>query len=481
MSVSLKPIGEIFTETWHLYKQRSLPILAVILLTTLSVVAIIFGLILLGALMAGGFQELTGRFEGGSLDPALLLYACVASLIIMVVVVWSQAAAIAVSADEDMSIIGALRAGWQYFVPFVWISTLYMGIVMTGFALLIIPGLFLGLSMSLCYYTMFVEDLRGMDAVLASHSYVRGRWWNTFGKFTAVGLLSMLVGSVPFIGQVLSFLFTPYLLLFMVVVYRDLKETAGEVDLEGEKRWWWNIMAAMGIILPTLALIGVLVTLAPRFPELIEQMENGGLPELELPQSGTGSEEDLQLPPQAAPEARQLDSADGTLVWRDPVGDAGDSPLDIRQVAVESGRNEMKLTILFAKPLTEYCSSGITGELTPAATFYFDTDVDRMTGDAARGGAGRAGYELMLDVVFEHLLENGIQVHASLYALDAGSRRSKGMLAEEDVILSGNTLELIVPYTLLGVRSGQTVRLCFREPAQQQGGGLSKDKLIPLE
>ncbi len=278
MNSQLKSIGEIFSETWELYRQRAIPILLVILLTSCIVVVLIcvFGIII--ALGIGGLNTSANHFEIGGYGPLLSITVLISMLIVLILIFWSQAATIAVTLDNDLSVMDACKAGWQYLIPMGWVGTLYMGIVLTGMTLLIIPGVILGLSMSLCCYALFDDDLRGMDALLTSQCYIKGHWWNTLGKFFLIGLASMAVNLVPVIGQLLSFIFTPFLLLYMVVVYRDLKEAAGEVDLHAGPRWLWALMAAVGIVLPLLGLVGALVTLGPQLPGYLQQLEEGKIP-----------------------------------------------------------------------------------------------------------------------------------------------------------------------------------------------------------
>ncbi len=482
MNGRVKPIDDILKESWDLYRQRAVPILIVILLTTFAALVVVFSFLLLAFFLAGGFEELAAGIDTMAGNPLLLLAFLVFLLLITVVVIWSQAATVVVSVDQDIGITEALRASWKYLLPLAWIGTLYLGVMTTGLFLFLVPALFFGLSMSLCFYTMVDEDLRGMDALLASHYYVRGRWWNTFGKFTAVWVMSMAVGMVPYLGQVLSLLFTPYMLLFMVVVYRDLKETAGEVDLQGISRWPWNLMAAVGILLPLLGLLGALVSLGPRLPGMMEQLEQGEIPGLDLPQLNEGKTGPPSTGAKAvAPSVRQMKSLDGVFVWHDPVGDSDNPLLDISRVSVQSGENELVLTLNLARPLEDFFAAAHSETIAPLVTFYLDTDVRRMTGGPARGGAGRAGYDLQLDVVLEALPGDSGRVHAALYRLGDDQRRSMGEVGQNAITRRDNELQIRLPYSELGLQGGQTVRICFYESGQQSGGGLSKDKLVPLE
>ena len=483
MGRRLKSIGEVFSETWELYKRRAVPILVVILLTTLLVIFLICALGIIMALGLGGQQALTGQLQGGQVSTTTVIAGLVVFLVSMILIIWSQASTVAVTVDEDLGIMAALKAGWKYLIPLTWVGTLYMGIVMTGLTLFLLPGLILGLSMSLCFYIMIDEDLHGMDAVLASRQYVRGHWWNTFLKFFPVWLASIAVGLIPFIGQILSFIFTPFLLLYMVVVYRDLKEAAGEVDLRTGSRWLWALMAAVGIVLPLLGLVGAVVTLGPQLPEMMKQVQEGKIPGMDLPRLHDVPQSSTSGKKNASPVARRLQSVDGSWIWRDPTGDTNNPLLDIKEVSVKSGQEELLLTVTLGRMIDHYFAAAEASTLDPLVSFYLDTDVNRETGGDPLAGSGRSGYDVILDVLLEARPQDAGKgkVHVSLYTLDGRDRQSLGALDDTAVTVSGNTLKIRLPYILLHVAGKDTIRGCYREAGQQQGSGLAKDKLIPLK
>ena len=483
MSSQLKSITEVFSETWELYRQRAVPILLVILLTSVLVIAVIsiFGVLM--ALGLGGMELLNGQLEPGRFGPLTAILALVGFLVMFMLIFWSQAATIAMTVDTTLGIMDALKAGWKYLIPLGWVGTLYMGIVMTGMALFLIPGIIFGLSMSLCFYALIDDERRGMDALLVSQRYVHGHWWNTFGKFFLVWLASMAVGLIPFIGQLLSFIFTPFLLLYMVVVYRDLKEATGEVDLHSGPRWVWTLMAAVGILLPLLGLIGALVTLGPQLPGLIRQIQQGKVPGLECSAPHNMQQNSAGTESVRAPAARRLSSVDGSLIWHDPVGDTGNPLLDIAEVSAQWSGKELDLSITMARSPADYSASAASGTFAPLISFYLDTDVNRESGGDPLAGSGRLGYDVILDV----LLEAGLQdpasemVQVSMYRLNGQERRSLGTLDTAAVTVSDKTISLRLPYSLLHAEGGETLRICYREAAQQQGSGLAKDQLIPLK
>ncbi|MCI5166302.1 MAG: hypothetical protein D3903_09445 [Candidatus Electrothrix sp. GM3_4] len=413
-------------------------------------------------------------------------------LVAVLLMTWCHAAILTVTVRQDISIMGGLVKSWKYVFPLLWISSLYVGIVIAGSVFLVIPGLVLALSMSLCLFIMVDEERTGIDALLASRLYMRGHWWNTLLKFLLVSILSVLISLLPFpAGPILSLLFTPFLMLYMVTIYHDLKEYSGEVDPSSGLGWFWVLSGVFGFLLPLLAFIGAIVALGPQLPEMIKQVQievNHTLGTDIFPQPQADSKksvadkEDIKVP-----IVRQLPSVDGFLIWRDPIGDTHNPFLDIKEVSAKGDQGELMLTITMTRSLSAYFLTIKAGDSDSLISFYLDTDINKATGGTPFGQQqGRNGYDLDVQVqLVVHQEKNaksasgGIDV--SLYQIDGHERRSFGILDKKAVTVSGDTVTVRLPYNQLEVAPGDTARICYREAAQEQGRGLSKDKLVPLQ
>lgn len=260
MSTETATIGEVFSLAWQQYKQRALPVLAVILIST----ALLGGLVMI-MLLCGMFGAAILTHSINERVALLLVIILIALLLIVVTVlaVWCQSSLLAIIVDEELGIVDAFRTGWDFLWPLAWVMTILGGILITGFVCGVLPGILFMIWFTFCFYTLLAEDRRGLDSLLASMEYVRGHWWDTFIKLFLVWLLSALLSLIPFLGQILSILFAPYFMLFMLIMYRDLKEIKGEVVItagSGTRIFWW-VLAVIGMLLPILGLAGALVTL----------------------------------------------------------------------------------------------------------------------------------------------------------------------------------------------------------------------------
>ena len=258
MHAQVTPIGELFSLTWTQYKQRAIPLLAVILISTVLISSLILIMVLCGVF--GGtvlIHFMKDNIIGIGIIFVLITFSL---LIITILLIWCQTAMLAIVVDEELGIIEAFQSGWEYLWPMTWVLTFLTGILITGFTLGILPGFLFLVWFSFCAFIMLDEDRRGLDTLLASREYVRGYGWNTFGKMIVVWLISMIIGILPFIGQFLSMLFTPFFLLYIMAIYRDLKSIKGTVELKeetGSRIFWWTV-TIIGMILPIVALLGVL-------------------------------------------------------------------------------------------------------------------------------------------------------------------------------------------------------------------------------
>ena len=260
MSTEIATFGALFNIAWDQFKQRALPLLAVMLISAVVVGGLAMVLVLCVTLGGAMLTHFTDERTAALL---VILLACVLLLTVITLVFWAQTALIALVVREDLGIIEAFQTGWEYLWPMGWVLTLASGIVITGFVLGILPGILFSVWFAFCMFVLLEEDHRGMDALIASREYIRGHWWNTFGKLLLLWLLSAAVSIIPFVGQIISLLFTPFFMLFLLAMYQDLKEARGAIVVDaspGTRIFWWTL-AILGLALPLVGLAAGLFAL----------------------------------------------------------------------------------------------------------------------------------------------------------------------------------------------------------------------------
>ncbi len=487
MAAGVKTFGELFSETWADYKRRWLTILGVILLGSLLVVGLITLFGVGAALLIGGFQAMVQRLQAGRVDSLFIGLMAALFLLTMVLALWSQSAVVAATVNEDLGVMGALAEGWRRLWSMAWILGLAAGIVITG-SLLVIPGIILGVSLLFSVYSLFDEDVRGMDAIMLSRRYVRGRWWNTLGKVLLILLIAAVLQLVPVVGPILYLVFSPFLMLFLVNLYRDLKESAGEEQPGGRGLMW--LMAWLGMILPVLGVVGALVTALPQLRGQLDQYRAGQHVRTAPVHSGTVQKGAPAQNNQGAERTKTTSGSErgGDGYWRDP---AGDTPalgvghwLDLVGVRLDSGGGMLRVELQDATPFqAAFNAASTTAQpLYRIAVLFFDTDENRATGGVAGADQARPGYDYGIDLTFEVARNQPKKavVHASLFRLENGARHFLGPLPEDSVQVRYDRLTVRVPYQRMGLRPGQRIRASYVESFQQDGSGLARDTLIRL-
>ncbi len=488
MNEQLKSVGELFAEAWTLYKQRGLTILGVMIVSSLVIACCMLGLGVAATLSLGGFEQVVADFEQGLPGPLTMVSIGLLVALFVLLALWSQCTVLAAAIDDSLGIMAALKVGWQKLWGFGWVVFLVSAIVAAGFILFFIPGIFFSVSLLFAIYFYLEDDLRGMDAVLASHYAVKGRWWNTLGKLFLLWLMAVALELVPVVGQILYFIFMPFLLFFLVALYRNLRDTAPEPAVPGN-RIGWGLLAAIGTVIPLLGLVGAVVTLGPQLPVLIEQwrqVTTNTVP-APLPPVNRVPKPDNRNHPVPPAEHRDV-MQDRVLVWNDPVGDVEEFGvgrwLDIEKVRVEPADNGLNVTLDLHFPLTAaYNAASTTAQsLHRVGVFYLDTDLKRITGTLAGRELVRGGYDLGVNITLEAPRNRPLEgnIHVGLFRIHNGIRTYIGPLPEEFVNIGSKNIRLRLPYALLGVHKGEKVRMSFVESAQKQGSGLVKDKIITL-
>jgi len=487
MHTELKGFATLFSETWEQFKARGLTILGVMLASGLLILGSLLLLGIVTAVFMGGMESALHQVQQGPVNVLVVVIFALFFLLFILLAMWSQSATIAAAVDENIGVREALRVGWRKLWAMGWILLLVSAIVIMGFLFFVVPGILFSVSLLFALYPLYDDDIRGMDAVLTSHYYVKGRWWNTFGKLLLIWLIAIVFELIPFVGQILYIVFTPFLFLFLVAVYRDLKETVEPLPAStGRTRWW--LLAGAGILVTIFGTIGAVVALGPQLPTILRQIQQ---------QTGfqTGPARSRVVVPRASRGKQDMTKAGVSVasttrqgVWHDPVGDVSEFGvgrwLDIETVSAQADAGALTIDIQSHFPLSAAFNAASTTSqsLYRLAVFYFDIDGDRQTGGTAGKGSGRSGYDEGLDVTLEvprNAPDKG-QVHVGLFRFENGFRKFLGPLAENQVRVRGHQIRIIIPYTALGIQAGDQIRMSFVESFQKQGSGLSKDKLIDL-
>ncbi|MFH1621421.1 MAG: hypothetical protein ABIB04_05065 [Patescibacteria group bacterium] len=74
-------------------------------------------------------------------------------------------------------------------LPLLWVGFLQFVIILGGFILLIIPGIYLVIVLTFSQMILVSEGVRGSKALQASRELIKGRWWPVLWRILAGGFV----------------------------------------------------------------------------------------------------------------------------------------------------------------------------------------------------------------------------------------------------------------------------------------------------
>jgi hypothetical protein len=89
------------------------------------------------------------------------------------------------------------KKAWSLFLPLILVGILTFLVVFGASLLLILPGIYFGVALYFSQLILIDQGTRGTQALGASRALVRGRWWGTFWRLIAGGIVfGLLTGIV---------------------------------------------------------------------------------------------------------------------------------------------------------------------------------------------------------------------------------------------------------------------------------------------
>jgi hypothetical protein len=247
-------IEELLNRSWEIFKDR---VGTLILLYLLSIA---FMIVPFGIFFGTGYLfSIAFPYSKTALIASGAVVGVIAGLI---GAFWGFIAFIFAVVDKSLGIKDALEKGWQRFGAFVWLLSLVGYIITGGFLLFIIPGIIFSVWFIFAQFILATEDEEGMNALLKSKEYVRGYGFDVFLRLFVIWLFSAVIGMIPFIGSILSILFMPFMMIFIYLIYEDLRSVKGDVvysSSTGEK-CKWILAGTIGYVVVPVIVITLLGT-----------------------------------------------------------------------------------------------------------------------------------------------------------------------------------------------------------------------------
>ncbi|MBI3952862.1 MAG: hypothetical protein HY336_02815 [Candidatus Doudnabacteria bacterium] len=226
-------IGQLIKNTWQTYKVRFKTLIAINLVGTILVLAIIFGFI-------GGAVLSTGNVKAQS-NPFFWILIVIGFVGSVYVALWSEAAILKASLDFNET-FGSAYKNSKNKVGAIFLTSFISGlIVMVGFILLIVPGLIFLTWYSLAVLIVMAEGQTSLDAIKRSKEYVKGYTGPVMIRYALIFVLLWLANLVvniifgkqlgQVINTVVNLIFSPFAILYTIEIYKNLKDIKNQPPL----------------------------------------------------------------------------------------------------------------------------------------------------------------------------------------------------------------------------------------------------------
>jgi len=253
MKISLDPVGSLWRSAWRLYADRFAVVTEIILPPVLLL----------------GLGNILKVFIG---SPIVIAGSVLLAAGVLLSIV--AGAAILYSFHHATGFEESYRAVGGLFWQLVWIAILVGIASIGGFVMLVIPGIWLAVSMAFSNYALVLEGKRGFAAMVQSREYIRGYWWAIFGRMAllvCVFIVTYVVVGVPFalvgggaIGSaiasaIITLFIAPFSIAYYYTIYRNLVTLKSDIHSEPSSGWKTFIVVAqiVGAICILVAIAGM--------------------------------------------------------------------------------------------------------------------------------------------------------------------------------------------------------------------------------
>lgn len=247
LNASLPKATDIFKQAWTIYKKR--------LGFFLSVTIIPMAAIVISWATLSGAVFLQDKISSSVVGFLLLVFAGLLLFTTAVIIqAWGQTALLYAIKDhqENIGVKEAYRRGWPKIISYWWVNALTGFIIMGGLLLFVAPGIIFAVWFSLAMFILIAEDTPGMNALLKSREYMRGKWGAVFLRYLFIGLISlvyflapififMILGvflKIPFkeeilqlVAGALNLFWAPLITIYSFLIYEHLKALKGQIAI----------------------------------------------------------------------------------------------------------------------------------------------------------------------------------------------------------------------------------------------------------
>lgn len=254
----LKPFGDLFRESWNIFRQKFWSLVAVAVIPWAFIIAsviIAVGSSSLRSLTTDPISAIDDLYN--HIATLGIIWTIVVVIMFMLITLSNLALLrLITNGDGTAGVSEAYAFAWKNFGRGLWLQVLVGTATYGGMALFGIPGIIASLALMFSLYVMVVEGASGFKAMIRSHALVYHRWWAIFFNLFILGLIGGGIQMVLWLPALftLGIVFAVYALvwqIFMAIfvnqLYQSAKATAGPQDFS-HKKIQYQIYAVIGVL-----------------------------------------------------------------------------------------------------------------------------------------------------------------------------------------------------------------------------------------
>ncbi len=192
----------------------------------------------------------------------LAIFFMMLSYLIVNVVTYSHIVVYKQSQDGIFDIDDVWQIVKKNFLMILFTGIGYSFAVGLGFILLIIPGIYLSITLSLIFIVRLEENLGFFDALIRCKKLIKDNWWFTFGLIIVVGIVQSFLGFI---------LYVPNYIVTFFVAFTGIDSESG-----GFNRTLYiisSIISSLSVLFYSISTIAI----AFHYYNLVERKEAPGL------------------------------------------------------------------------------------------------------------------------------------------------------------------------------------------------------------
>jgi len=277
----LQPIGDLFSDSWALYKKTVLSYLKVL---GVGLLLIFTGTLILVLLLLPLFIT-----SGGSVDHLLahatwfqyfLIFLVFFSFVLYLLILIAYLLMMPImyllilTNTKKESIKSLINRSKPYIIPYFMTNLLLSFFVVGGFAVFVIPGLILSLFFIFTLTIIVLENKTGRAALLRSYQLVKAYFWQILlrviiieaGVIIVSNILNNIakeVSSVAIISRLFSLFVEWFVVIYLFLLYKQIREKV-PADKTVSMNWIW-VVSIIGWIL-IICLLGAFLSGSLQLP-----------------------------------------------------------------------------------------------------------------------------------------------------------------------------------------------------------------------